>query len=101
MENAQTTSTSTDPTAGFPGNASITADASLIRETDRALQVQLADGRTVWVPKSVGRMDTIRKTPLGFAMRDAAAGMRVDASKIPMKSVVVMPVWLWRKLPAA
>jgi hypothetical protein len=83
-----------DPYAGFPSSASIEADGCLLRETDKALQVQLADGRTVWVPKSVGLM--ARRVEKG---REQHPSLRIDPHDL--KSVVIVPLWFWRKLPAA
>jgi hypothetical protein len=41
----QNDETTCDPYAEFPASASIEADGYLLQETDKALLVQLADGR--------------------------------------------------------
>jgi hypothetical protein len=81
-----------DPYAGIPSHASLEVDARLIRETDKALQVELADGRTVWIPRSVGLMAQRFKK----AGTQAAAGLRANSGDL--KSVVIIPLWFWRKL---
>jgi hypothetical protein len=85
-----------DPLAGLPGNARIEVDAEKIGESAKALRVQLADGRTFWVPKSVASMGTARKVPLARFMRPAAAGMRIDHNDY--KPVLIIAVWFWRKV---
>lgn len=88
----ETTQPKADPFAGAPGHSSVEVDATQIGESAKALKLRLPDGREIWVPKSVGLMANRMKRK-GLRTR---AGIGADACEL--KTVVIVPLWFWRKV---
>jgi hypothetical protein len=109
MSQTQPTNSS-DPYAGFPSYTTIAVRAHLMRETDKALQVRLHDGREVWVPKSVGKMGE-QYSPKGSTPEEEAMYRDLEnrgllrapkhAPRSHFKPIVFLPLWFYRKLGAS